>query len=180
MTPKSVSLNRSLLLAILTTALMVLYAQFILGHFSSCFTIDGAINSLGLYFGYSTEEVLAFFEARSEQQLICYTSFLKIWDLLFPIVYTSMYISWIIYFLKEWTYFSTIPILHMIADWLENFSEIALVNEYLETGEISNQLVSVSSGLTIAKWTLSILTYGVILYAIIYKLKNYITLHKSH
>lgn len=180
MTRKSFSLNRTLLLPILTTALMVLYAQFILGHFSSCFAIDGSINSLGLYFGYSTEEVLAFFESRSEQQLICYTNFLKIWDMLFPIVYTVMYISWIIYLLKKWYYLSTIPIIHMIADWLENFLEIALVNEYLETGEISNQLVSVSSGLTTAKWTLSILIYGVILYAIIYKLKNYITFHKPH
>jgi len=175
MLKKIVSINTTLYAAILSTLIMVLYAQFILGHFSTCFTIDSASNSLGLSFGYSTAEVYAFFDARSEEQLLCYSNFLQVWDSLFPILYTVMYICWIIYLFKSWLYISIIPFIHMITDWLENYYEISMVNKYLGLGEISNQIVSTGSILTTTKWILSILTYIIILYGIINKLKVYIT-----
>ena len=180
MLKKVVSTNKVLFVAILSTLIMVLYAQFILGHFSTCFSIDGALNSLGLSFGYSTAEVLTFFDLRTEAQLICYANFLKVWDSLFPILYTVMYICWIIYFFKNWFYLSVIPVMHMISDWLENYYEISMVNEYLRVGEISSQLVSTGSILTSIKWVLSILTYTIILYGIIINLKVYATKPKRH
>ena len=167
--------NRSLVEAIIATLIMVFYAQFILGHYSTCFSIHGATNSLGLYFGYSPEEVLTFFETRSKEQLICYAHFLKVWDAVFPIIYTTMYVFWIIYLLKKWLLFSTIPIMHMIADWIENYFEITMVNYYLRIGEIPGQLVATSSILTIIKWILSVLTYAIIVYGIIHKLKLFAT-----
>ena len=177
---KVASAKKTLYVAILSTLIMVLYAQFILGHFSTCFSIDDASNSLGLYFGYSTSEVFAFFDARTDEQLLCYANFLKVWDSLFPILYTVMYICWIIYLFKNWVYLSIIPFMHMITDWLENYYEISMVNEYLGVGEISNHLVSTGSFLTTTKWILSILTYIIILYGIIYKLNVYITKPKRH
>lgn len=180
MLKKVTSTNKTLYVAILSTLIMVLYAQFILGHFSTCFSIDGASNSLGLSFGYSTAEVFAFFDARTEGQLLCYVNFLKVWDSLFPILYTVMYVCWIIYLYKRWLYLSIMPVLHMITDWLENYYEISMVNEYLGVGEISNQLVSTGSFLTTTKWILSIITYIIILYGIINNLKVYITKPKLH
>ena len=177
---KEVSTNRPLYVAILSTLIMVLYAQFILGHFSNCFSLDEVSNSLGLSFGYSTTEVYSFFDVRTEEQLLCYANFLKVWDSLFPILYTVMYVCWIIYLFKRWHVLSIIPVMHMLTDWLENYHEISMVNEYLRVGEISDQLVSTSSILTMTKWILSILTYTILVSGIIYKLKLYITAPKPH
>jgi len=180
MLKKVVSTNKTLYVATLSTLIMILYAQFVLGHFSTCFSIDGALNSLGLSFGYSSAEVFAFLDIRTEEQLLCYANFLKVWDSLFPILYTIMYIYWIIYLFKNWHYISILPLMHMISDWLENYYEISIVNEYLRFGEISNQLVSTGSILTTIKWILSILTYIIILYGIIKNLKAYIAKPKGN
>ncbi len=175
----AVSANRALYLAILATLLMVLYAQFVLGHFSNCFTIDGTVNSLGLSFGYSTADVLAFFGARTKEQLLCYTHFLVLWDTIFPVLYTAMYVSWMVYLFEKWFYLSFVPIIHMAADWLENYFEISLVNEYLEIGRISDELVAAGSFLTITKWSLSLLTYIIILCGIISSLRTYLSRAKQ-
>jgi hypothetical protein len=180
MLKKEVSTNRTLSVAILSTLIMVLYAQFILGHFSNCFSIDEEANSLGLSFGYSTAEVYAFFDVRTEGQLLCYTNFLRVWDSIFPLLYTTMYLCWTIYLFKRWLFLSIIPVMHMITDWLENYYEISMVNEYLRVGEISDQLVSTSSIITMTKWGLSVLTYTILVSGIIYKLKLYITTPKPH
>lgn len=177
---KDVTTNKTLYVAILATLIMVLYAQFILGHFSSCFSVDEVSNSLGLSFGYSKTEVYAFFDVRTELQLLCYANFLKVWDSLFPILYTTMYVCWIMYLFKRWLVLSIIPVMHMLTDWLENYYEISMVNEYLRVGEISDQLVSTSSILTITKWILSILTYTILVSGIIYKLKLFIKAPKPH
>ena len=162
MLKKVVATNRNLYIAILATLIMVLYAQYILGHFSNCFSLDGVSNSLGLSFGFSTAEVHAFFDARTEAQLLCYANFLRIWDSIFPLLYTAMYVCWMIYLFKHWLYLSIIPVLHMLTDWLENYYEISMVNEYLRVGEVSDQLLATTSILTMTKWTLSILTYTVL------------------
>lgn len=150
---------------------MVLYAQFVLGYYSSCFSLVGETNSLGLSFGYSYLDVLHFFELRTKQQLLCYSQFLAIWDTLFPIIYTTMYVSWIIYLFKKWIYLSIIPLLHMITDWIENYLEISFLNEYLKIGELSDSLVSIGSMITSTKWILSILTYVILIFGIITKLR---------
>ena len=168
------------MLAIIATLIMVLYAQFILGYFSVCFSTNSGPNSLGLSFGYSTNEVLTFLETRSVEQLLCYSHFLKVWDSMFPIIYTTMYVFWILYLFKKWLLFSIIPVIHMVFDWLENYFEITIVNDYLRVGEIPDQLVVTSSNLTMVKWILSALTYAILVYGIIHKLKLYISSPKPH
>ncbi len=115
--------NRNLYLAIGFTLVFFLYLTYILVPFSSCFKLDAGSNSLGISFSYTKEMVQNFFESRTQGQLLCYSEFLQIWDVLFAIVYTLMYTSWIVYFFNNKRLFLIIPILCMIADWAENYVE---------------------------------------------------------
>ena len=158
-----------------TTLLMVFYLRFFLSDFSKCFSVEIGINSLGLTFYYTVEIVKGFFESRTLEQLICYREFLQIWDPIFAIVYTLMYSSWIIYFFKNKYYFLVIPILVMIADWVENYIELMMLETYLNSSPISETLVSLGSGINSFKWSLSILTYLIIFIGIMNTFKLFLT-----
>lgn len=168
-----------LILAVCTTILMTIYAQFVLGHFSQCFKTEEGINSLGLSFGYTTADVFGFLEKRSNEQLTCYLSFLRIWDGIFPIIYTLMYSFWIIYFFKPKTILLLVPILHMLTDWTENIFESLIIKEYLTAGILNDEIISFSSIITSLKWILSIGTYLILLYGIFIKMKIILTMRKS-
>lgn len=170
---------RKLIFVSVSTLLMVLYAQYVLGYFSGCFSIEGYSNSLGLSFGYNSFDVLRFFELRTEQQLLCYSDFLMIWDTIFPLVYTLMYISWLIFLFRQWYFYSIIPVVHMILDWAENYFEISLIKVYLETDEISNQLITLGSSFTQLKWIISFFTYGILIFGVVQKLKKHISKPKN-
>lgn len=162
-----------LYLAIFATISMVLYAQFILGSYSKCFKVENALNSLGLSFGYSASEVMNFVISRSKQQLECYMRFVSVWDSIFALLYTLMYTLWIIYLFKKRLYLLSIPVLHMIADWTENYFEVSMIRDYLANGSVSENLISYGSTATILKWCLSIITYTIILSGITIKLMTY-------
>lgn len=167
--------NRTLFLAIGSTTLMFLYVQFILGHYSRCFSISGTTNSLGLSFGYNLNIVQYFFEIRTNEQLNCYSNFIRVWDTIFPILYTLMYSLWFVYLFKKWRLLLIIPILHMFSDWIENYVELLMLDGYMNTNTLSESLVTLGSSITILKWSLSIVTYSIILFGIITKLKLLIT-----
>jgi hypothetical protein len=160
------SKNLLLYLAILATLLMVLYAQFILGHYSQCFIIENSISSLGLTFGYTPSDVMTFVESRSKQQLNCYINFLSLWDAIFPLLYTAMNSLWIIYLLKK-RFLIIIPVFQMLCDWTENYMEVSMINNYLNSGIIPENLISYGSLLSILKWSFSILTHTIMLTGII-------------
>ena len=174
-TIKSFQNNRTLYFAIVFTLAFFLYITFILGRVSSCFTLDVGVNSLGLSFYYTKDMVQNFFEARTQEQLLCYSQFLQIWDAIFAFVYTLMYASWITYFFKNNRLFLIIPILAMIADWAENYIELLMLETYLNSSPISEIFVSLGSGINSFKWILSILTYLIILIGIMITLKIFIT-----
>jgi hypothetical protein len=170
--------NRALCFAIASTLAMILYTKFIFAHFSKGFTLDVGSNSLGLSFSYTIDMVQNFFEARTREQLLSYNQFLQIWDAIFAAVYTLMYASWIMYFFKNKRLFLIIPILCMIADWAENYAESLMLETYLNSGPISETLVSLGSGINSFKWSLFSLTYLIILIGIASKLKTFITKSK--
>ena len=93
--------NKNLYLAIGSTTVFILYIIFFLRDISSCFFLQGENNSLGLSFFYTKEMVQNFFEIRNQEQLACYSEFLKIWDIVFAVIYTVMYASWIALLLKK-------------------------------------------------------------------------------
>ena len=166
--------NRTLYFAIGFTLAFFLYIKFILGHVSSCFTLNVGANSLGLSFYYTKDMVQNFFEARTQEQLLCYRQFLQIWDAIFAFVYTLMYASWIMYFFKNKRLLLRIPILAMIADWGENYVEVLMLEAYLNSSPISELLVSLGSGINSFKWLLSTLTYLIILIGIMITLKIFL------
>ena len=167
--------NRTLYFAIGFTLVFPLYIAFVLVPVSSCFTIDMGTNSLGLSFYYTIDMVQIFFEARTQEQLLCYGQFLKIWDAIFAFIYTLMYLFWIGYFFKNKSLFLIIPIFVMIADWAENYIELLMLKTYLNSSPISETLVSLGSGINSFKLSLSVLTYLIILIGIIITLKVLLT-----
>jgi hypothetical protein len=167
--------NQILYLAIGFTIVFAFYIIYILAPFSTFFKLDSGVNSLGLSFSYSLEMVQKFFESRTQEQLLCYSKFLQIWDAIFAFVYTLMYASWIVYFFNNMRLLLIIPILCMIADWAENYVELVMLKTYLNSGSISETLVSIGSGMNSFKLILSSITYLIILVGIIIKLKTFLT-----
>jgi len=159
--------NKTLSFVLVSTLVFILYITLILSRVSSCFTLEVGSNSLGLSFYYTKDMVQNFFEVRTEEQLFCYSDFLKIWDVIFAVVYTFMYASLIAYFLKNKHLFLIIPILAMVLDWVENYLELLMLDTYLKSNLISETFVSFGSVINSFKWITSTLTYLIILYGII-------------
>tara|TARA_B110000116_G_C16771133_1_gene553411 strand:- start:166 stop:687 length:522 start_codon:yes stop_codon:yes gene_type:complete len=172
-------MNRTLYLAIGLTLAFFLYITLVLGPIGNCFAVDVGSNSLGLSFSYTKEMVQNFFESRNQEQLLCYRQFLLIWDTIFALIYTLMYASWIMYLFNEKRLFLIIPVLGMLADWAENYTEILMLNTYLNSNPVSETLVSIGSGINSFKWVLSSLTYLIILVGIMTLLKIFLTKFKS-
>ena len=167
--------HKHLYFAIGFTLVFIFYISFILMPLSSCFRIDIGTNSLGLSI-YNIEMVQGFFQARDQAQLLCYSQFLKLWDIIFAVVSTAMFGSWIVYLFKNKRLLLLAPtVLGMIADWSENFVELLMLETYLNSGVISETLVSLGSGLNLFKLTTIGLTYLIILTGIILALKTFLT-----
>ena len=169
------SRNKNILyFAIGFTLVFIFYISFILLPQSSCFRIDIGTNSLGLSI-YNMEMVQGFFQVRDQAQLVCYSQFLKLWDIIFAVVSNAMFGSWIVYFFKNKRLLLAPTVLGMIADWSENFVELLMLETYLNSGAISETFVSLGSGLKLFKLTTIGLTYLIILTGIIVVIKNFFT-----
>ena len=167
--------HKHLYFAIGFTLVFILYISFVLMPLSSCFRIDIGTNSLGLSI-YNIEMVQGFFQARDQAQLLCYSQFLKLWDIIFAVVSAAMFGSWIVYLFKNKRLLLLAPtVLGMIADWSENFVELLMLETYVNSAVISETLVSLGSGLNIFKLTMIGLTYFIILVGIILLIKTFIT-----
>ena len=176
----SYATRRILYMALGSTLAFMLYSLLVLAPAGKCFKVDEGSNSLGLTFSYTLGIVQEFFESRSTSQLDCYSEFLQIWDVMFAIIYTSMYCFWIMYFFQNRRILLVIPLLGMVADWSENIVEIMMINSYLDSNTISETLVSVGSGLNMFKWIMSTLTYLVIFAGIGIKIKSVMNRYKNN
>lgn len=156
-----------------STLLMVFYLRLFLSDYSKCFSVEVGINSLGLTFYYTVEIVKEFFELRTLEQLNCYREFLKIWDPIFAIVYTLMYSSWIIYFFKNKYYFLVVPFLVMITDWVENYIELMMLENFINSDILSPTLVLFGSGINTLRWLLFSAIYLLIIIGIVKAIKLY-------
>ena len=167
--------HRTLYFAIGSTLVFFLYLIFALVPASSCFRSDIGSNSLGLSFSYTKDMVQSFFESRTQDQLICYSQFLQIWDTIFSLVSTVMFGSWIVCLFKSKRIFLIAPtILGMIADWSENYIELLMIKNYLNSRIISETLVLLGSGINSFKFVMIGLTYLIILTGIIFILKVFL------
>ena len=171
--------RRTLYMALGSTFAFILYSVLIFAPAGKCFSVADGSNSLGLTFSYTLQMVQEFFESRSTSQLDCYSEFLLIWDVIFAIIYTSMYSFWILYFFQNRRILLVVPLLGMVADWAENITEILMINSYLDSNTISETLVSVGSGLNMIKWTMSTLTYLILFAGIAIKIKSVMSTSKN-
>ena len=175
-TTTQVSRNNNILyFALGSTVAFMLYITFVLTPVGACFNLDSGSNSLGLSFSYTNDMVLSFFESRSQEQLLCYSRFLQIWDAIFAIIYTLMYASWIVWLFNNKRWLALIPVLGMASDWSENYIELIMIKTYSNAGAINESIVSLGSGINSFKWLLSSLTYLIILIGIIIAIKNFFT-----
>ena len=124
--------RRILFLATGSTVAFMMYSFLILEPVGKCFMVEDGSNSLGLTFSYTLQVVQDFFEVRTQDQLDCYVEFLQLWDVMYAVVYASMYCFWIMYFYHDRRLFLLVPVLAMVADWAENFVEIMMINAYLD------------------------------------------------
>ncbi|MDC1065086.1 hypothetical protein OAQ86_01555 [Candidatus Pseudothioglobus singularis] len=175
-TTTQVSRNKNILyFALGSTLAFMLYITFVLTPVGACFNLDSGSNSLGLSFSYTKDIVLSFFESRSQEQLLCYSQFLQIWDAIFAIIYTLMYASWIVWLFNNTRWLALVPVLGMISDWSENYIELIMIKTYSNAGAISETIVSLGSGINSFKWILSSLTYLIILIGIIIAIRNFVS-----
>ena len=164
--------RHALQLALGSTVVFILYSVLVLDPTGKCFRLEEGSNSLGLTFSYSLQMVQEFFDLRSSSQLDCYREFLQIWDVIFAVIYTSMYCFWILFLFNGRRILLIIPIIGMIADWAENITELLMINSYLDSDSISETVVSIGSGLNMIKWIMLMLTYLIILVGIFNKIKS--------
>jgi hypothetical protein len=172
--------RRILFLATGSTVAFMLYSFLILEPVGKCFMVEDGSNSLGLTFSYTLQMVQDFFEVRTQDQLDCYVEFLQLWDVMYAVVYASMYCFWIMYFYHDRRLFLLVPVLAMVADWAENFVEIMMINAYLDSNTISETLVSVGSGLNMIKWVFFSLIYLILAVGIRTKIKSVLRRRKEN
>jgi hypothetical protein len=172
--------RRILFLATGSTVAFMLYSFLILEPVGKCFMVEDGSNSLGLTFSYSLQMVQDFFEVRTQDQLDCYVEFLQLWDVMYAVVYASMYCFWIMYFYHDRRLFLLVPVLAMVADWAENIVEIMMINGYLDSNTISETLVSVGSGLNMIKWVFFSLIYLILAVGIRTKIKSVLRRRKEN
>jgi len=171
--------NVTLMSCIIATLIMVGYASFVMGGFSSCFEIEGeGPSSLGLSFGYSFETVLQFFTNRDSEAIRCYVDFISIWDNIFPLLYSAMYILWISYLWKNVNQsrprlrlINLFPLLMILMDWSENFMEVQMATYYLTNQTLLESQASFASFISITKWMGSTICYAIIIVGIFIRLK---------
>jgi hypothetical protein len=172
--------RRILFLATGSTVAFMMYSFLILEPVGKCFMVEDGSNSLGLTFSYTLQMVQDFFEVRTQDQLDCYVEFLQLWDVMYAVVYASMYCFWIMYFYHDRRLFLLVPVLAMVADWAENFVEIMMINAYLDSNTISETLVSVGSGLNMIKWVFFSLIYLILAVGIRTKIKSVLRRRKEN
>lgn len=164
-----------LTIAIGFTIVFMLYITLILTPFSSCFKLNTGASSIGLSFSYTLEMVQKIFDARTQEQLVCYGKFLQIWDAIFAFLYMLMYASWIVFFFNNKRFLLLVPIVCMLADWAENYVELNLLELYLNSGKLTENLVAIGSGINSLKWIASSGTFLIILIGIIFKIKLFLS-----
>ncbi len=161
----------NLKMAIVCTAVFGSYLVLVLTRQATGFEIPNSnIRSLGMTFGFKESDILEFFQARTENMLSAYINFNLIWDMIFSVIYGSMYAVWLSVLLKpskeRFRIINLIPFLQVIFDWLENYSLGYLAEQYLFNGTIAPFIAKLSSSFVMMKWICSGLTYLAIMFGI--------------
>lgn len=125
-------------------------------------TLPEGMQMLGVTFGIDIQAVSDLFISMSVAAFDCYLDSLLIWDMIFPIIYTSMNIALLSVLFRKtvqrfhvWWWLNVFPFLQMILDFAENMFCTVLVKQWLESQDISPILVNSTSIITQFKWITS-------------------------
>lgn len=166
----------NLVISIILTIAMGAYAALVMGGQSECFQsqLDEGLKVFGLTFGLTMEYALNVFSSLNNEGLLCYKELILIWDNIFPILYSLMYVFWLswiykrIRFNKGKNYIINIfPFVPAIVDWIENVFELRLVNFFIDNQDLIISHVQISSFISQFKWICSYCNYAIILIGII-------------
>jgi len=142
--------SRSVLAALLVADLLILLLLF------PAAAADGQILPLDLRFGYSIELVYSTFDALGDAGRRRYMIGILSVDLLYPLVYSSLFAVWLTLLLPRDTSVTRVlrllPFAILIADLLENTSIAIMLAQYPERMEF---LARAASIFTASKWSLA-------------------------
>jgi hypothetical protein len=167
-------MKRSLLIALLSTALMVAYASLVMGGNRpgepTSPTEDGRLPDTR-FGGYSGEDLSAYFSALGPENVETYSRMLAIWDNLFPLVYGAMNMAWLAFLFQaipikkfRWLIVA-LPLFGMGMDFCENFFIRAQL--LLFQGGETHLDAGLASLFTQLKWCVSLPLNGLIFIGIV-------------
>ena len=164
--------NSSLVMAAFFTIVFIGYLFLIMMGKSSGFELaDGNMKSLGTSFGFDHEDIIVFLAARTDEMIIAYINFNKVWDTLFGLIYGLMYVVWMSVLFKPYAqkvgFLNLFPFAQVFFDWLENYALASLANQYLVDGLISSPIAKLASVFCMLKWVCSGFTFTLIFVGII-------------
>jgi hypothetical protein len=148
-------------IAIILSIVYLFYAWVVFGSGSyGMFSSQGEeLIVLDLRFGYSQDNVYELFEYLGDNGLAAYRKVASLWDNIYPIIYSLVFIAWFSLLFKNfipgWQRFKSInmlPGILLLTDWLENTFTINLIDMYIEKGTVDTLLVKFASITTMVKW----------------------------
>ncbi len=130
--------------------------------------IEGAsgLKILDISFGYSAKHVSELFEAIGTLGRKNYLLFTATADMAYPLVYGLFLCLFISYLFQkafkstyEFRFLNLVPLCIVLADYIENFSIIMLLNQF---PNLNNSLVKIASYATLIKWGATIFSILVV------------------
>jgi len=162
----------TLVTALIATVVFAGYTVLVLSGQGKAFEVaNSSIKSLGTSLGFGQAEILAFFAERSAGQISAYITFNQVWDSLYGVIYSVMYVVWVSVLLKPYSkkvgILNLLPFGQVLFDWLENIGLATVSSQYLADGTISSTTAQLASTASSIKWGFALLVYGVILVGIV-------------
>ena len=156
-------MRRPLLLALIATALMALYAPLIMGtqgpHPPEIPGVDTRLPDTRMT-GYTTQDLWDYFTAIGPEQLHRYDRLNLVWDNIFPFVYGAMNMAWLLFIWKTFPFRDfrwlvvLLPLIGMGIDFAENLTLHSQLALFLEGRQIP--CVGLASAFTQLKWCYNI------------------------
>lgn len=122
---------------------------------------------------YSLEYVLELFRQLGHEGVRYYRHFTLLYDGIFPVLYTGLYVVWLSLLLRHATPegarlrgLNLFPLAAMFADYIENSLEMMMATSYLDDSTIEPGVHALAVMFSGVKWTLVILNFLLLLFAI--------------
>lgn len=177
-----------LLFCIACSIFMLLYAILVMGSKSAIFQGQLAAGSkiLGLRFSYSSADAIYLLQQLNEEGLSAYYKLTCIWDSIFVVIYSTMYMAWLKYLYDNVTSPKVLykrlylfPVLPALFDWIQNYYESRIIANFILQHTVDALYIGIGSTITSIKWCLSIANYLIIVLGIILILKQRIYRNKQ-